>query len=55
MPSQLSSVGSILEVLTGILEIEYLKKQKSVSNEYDTTLKGLEDVVAEAKSRTVNK
>ena len=52
MPKHLDTIGSILETLTGVLEIEYLKKQKRSSNEYDNVVIQLEDMVRIAKSRS---
>ena len=49
---QLDAVGSILEALTGVLEVEYLKKQRSTSNEYDTVVSQLEKMVRIAKDRS---
>ena len=52
MPEKrLNTIGSILETLTGVLEIEYLKKQKRDINEYDSVVIQLEDMVRIAKSR----
>tara|TARA_Y100000034_G_C6742381_1_gene329511 strand:+ start:510 stop:680 length:171 start_codon:yes stop_codon:yes gene_type:complete len=53
MPKKrLDAVGSILEALTGVLEIEYLKKQKRTNNEYDSVVGQLEKMVSVAKKRS---
>ena len=53
MPEKrLNTIGSILETLTGVLEIEYLKKQKRALNEYDNVVIQLEDMVRIAKDRS---
>jgi len=53
MPEKrLNTIGSILETLTGVLEIEYLKKQKRDINEYDSVVIQLEDMVRIAKNRS---
>ena len=53
MPEKrLNTIGSILETLTGVLEIEYLKKQKRALNEYDNVVVQLEDMVRIAKDRS---
>ena len=52
---QLDAVGSILEALTGVLEVEYLKKQRNTSNEYDTVVSQLEKMVNIAKEGKVSK
>jgi len=55
MSKRLDTIGSILDTLTGVLEIEYLKKQKRTSNEYDNVVTQLEDMVRIAKSRSLKK
>lgn len=55
MPKRLDTIGSILETLTSVLEVEYLKKQKRTSNEYDSVVTQLEDMVRIAKSRPTKK
>jgi len=56
MPEKrLDTVGAILETLTSVLEVEYLKKQKRSINEYDNVVTQLEDMVRIAKSRSPKK
>tara|TARA_Y100000310_G_scaffold154951_1_gene154440 strand:+ start:719 stop:886 length:168 start_codon:yes stop_codon:yes gene_type:complete len=55
MSKRLDTIGSILETLTGVLEIEYIKKQKRTNNEYDNVVTQLEDLVRIAKSRSLKK
>jgi hypothetical protein len=55
MSKRPDAIGPILETLTGILEMEYLKKQKRDRNEYGNVVTQLKDMVRIAKSRFIKK